>query len=115
MTDRRSRVLTLTPERLRAYSRRGNFHSDPSVAQAAGLSGLVAQGMQAAAPAYGVLLDAWGDEWLEHGELELRFVAPVLGGETVHAAVDLDDDEAHLEVTGGSDDVRVVGWARRRA
>ena len=98
MTERRSRSFALTPELLRAYSRRGNFHSDPSAAAAIGLSGLVAQGMQAAAPAYG-----------------LHFVAPVLGGETVHAAVDVDGDAAQIEVTAGVDDVRVVGRARRRA
>ena len=115
MTERRARAFTLTPELLRAYSRRGNFHSDPAAAEAVGLSGLVAQGMQAAAPAYGVLLDAWGADWLEHGELELRFVAPVLGGETVHAAVDLDDESAAVEVSGGAGDVRVVGRARRWA
>jgi acyl dehydratase len=115
VTERRSRSFALTPELLRAYSRRGNFHSDPSAAAAIGLSGLVAQGMQAAAPAYGLLLDAWGEDWLEHGELELHFVAPVLGGETVHAAVDVDGDAAQIEVTAGVDDVRVVGRARRRA
>jgi acyl dehydratase len=115
MTERRSRSWTLTSELLRAYSRRGNFHSDPDAARAAGLSGLVAQGMQAAAPAYGLLLDAWGDDWLAHGELALRFVAPVRGGDTVQATVDLDADAARLEIAGTEGDVRVVGSARRRA
>ena len=43
------------------YSRAGNFHSDPEEARRLGMPGLVAQGMQVCGPAYGVLLDAWGD------------------------------------------------------
>jgi hypothetical protein len=60
------RELLLTAELLRAYSRRGNFHSDPDEASKIGFTGLVAQGMQVAGPAYGVLLDEWGEEFLEH-------------------------------------------------
>jgi hypothetical protein len=51
------RDLLLTPELLRAYSRRGNFHSDEDEASRLGLPGLVAQGMQVVGPAYDVLLD----------------------------------------------------------
>ena len=113
MTERRTRPLTLTAELLRAYSRRGNFHADPDAAQQAGLPDLVAQGMQVAAPAYAVLLEAWGDAWLAHGELDVTFVAMVRGGETVEAEVDLDRDEAMFRVVSAPGDVRVVGWARR--
>ena len=41
MTTRR-RELLLTPELLRAYSRRGNIHSDEDEASQLGLPGLVA-------------------------------------------------------------------------
>jgi acyl dehydratase len=115
MSERRDLTLTLTPALLRAYSRRGNFHSDPDAAREAGLSEPVAQGMQAAAPAYAVLLDAWGDEWLAAGELEVTFVGMVQVGETVRAVVDLDEDRAELEVSdAASGAVRVVGRASRR-
>ena len=60
------------------------------------LPGLVAQGVQAAGPAYGVLLDAWGEEFLAHGEIEMRFVGIVLAGDTVDARVDVDDDDRDL-------------------
>ena len=30
--------------------------------------------MQVAGPAYGLLLDAWGEEFLAHGTIELKFV-----------------------------------------
>jgi acyl dehydratase len=65
------RRLDLTPELLRLYSRRGNFHSDPEAAGALGYDKLVAQGMQVAGPAYGLLLDAWGEDFLAHGQVEL--------------------------------------------
>ena len=66
---------------MRAYSRRGNFHSDAETASALGLPGLVAQGVQIAGPAYNLLLDEWGDDFLAHGELDLRFVGMVVAGD----------------------------------
>lgn len=109
------RSLHLTAERLRRYSRRGNFHSDPAAATDLGYERLVAQGMQAAAPAYGLLLDTWGEEWLDHGVLELKFVGMVLDGDTVEAEVETagDGDTASITVTVG-DRTAVVGAARRR-
>jgi acyl dehydratase len=87
------RRLELTEEHIRAYSRRGNYHSDPDTARAIGLPGLVAQGVQVVGPAYGALLDAWGEEFLAHGEFDVRFVGMVLAGDTVEARVDISDDE----------------------
>lgn len=86
------RRLSITDDSIRVYSRRGNFHSDPEQAAAAGMSGLVAQGTQVCAPAIGVLLDTWGNDFLAHGELDLRFVGMVLGGHDVEATVDIADD-----------------------
>jgi acyl dehydratase len=115
MTTRR-RDLLLTPELLRAYSRRGNFHSEPEQADELGLPGLVAQGMQVAGPAYGVLLDEWGEEFLARGEVELKFVGMVMDGEIVDAAVTIDGDSAEIEVVNRSRDrVAAVGHARRGA
>jgi acyl dehydratase len=111
------RELELTPELLRLYSRRGNFHSDPEAASALGYDKLVAQGMQVAGPAYGLLLDEWGEDFLAHGELTLKFVGVATDGETVEAAVDVDSDGdratiAVENVTRGY--TSVVGTARRR-
>jgi len=115
MTTRR-RDLLLTPELLRAYSRRGNFHSDEDEATKLGLPGLVAQGMQVVGPAYGVLLDEWGEEFLEHGEVELKFVGMVMDGETVDATVTIDDDRGEVEVVNRErEHTAAVGWASRRA
>jgi acyl dehydratase len=72
--------------------------------------------MQVAGPAYGLLLDAWGDEFLEHGEIEMRFTGVVLAGDTVDARVAIDGDHATLEVTNANRGrVAVVGTARRGA
>jgi acyl dehydratase len=107
------RSLQLTDEMLLAYSRRSNFHSEPEEAERLGLPGLVAQGMQVVGPAYGLLLDAWGDDFLAHGELELKFVGMVTGGQTVEASALLDGDEARIEVRNlDVDQVAVVGSAR---
>jgi acyl dehydratase len=110
------RELHLTPELLQAYSRRGNFHSDPDEARELGLPGLVAQGMQVAGPAYGLLLEEWGDEFLARGEVELKFVGMVVDGETVDASLTIDGDVAELEVVNRHrGHIAAVGQARRRA
>jgi acyl dehydratase len=101
---------------VRAYSRRGNFHSDPTLSADLALPGLVAQGVQAAGPAYGLLLDAWGEDFLAHGEIEMRFVGVVLAGETVHARVEADEETATFEVENTpAARTAVVGTARRSA
>ncbi len=116
MKERRARSLTVTEELMRAYSRRANFHTDPETSAALGLPGLVAQGMQAAGPAYAELLDAWGDEFLEHGEFDLRFVGIVYAGDTVAADVVVDGDAATIDVTNTTaGHTAVVGSARRRS
>ncbi len=112
MTQTRS--LHVTAELLQAYSRRGNFHSDPEEARRLGLDALVAQGMQVSGPAYGIVLDEWGEDFLAHGELELKFVGRVVEGDTADAAVDLDGDAAVIEVRNG-ERTAVVGTARRTA
>lgn len=110
------RTLELTAERLRAYSRRGNFHSDPETARELGLAGLVAQGLHVTGPAYGVLLDEWGEEFLAHGELEVKFVGMVSEDQTVAATIDVDGDAASFEVTVVSPElVAAIGRASRRA
>lgn len=110
-----NRTLELTSELLRLYSRRGNFHSDPDAASALGYDKLVAQGMQVAGPAYGLLLDEWGADFLAHGELVLKFVGVATDGETVEASVTVDGDVATItveNVTAGR--TSVVGTAARR-
>lgn len=113
------RRLRLDADAMRAYSRRGNFHADPEAASAIGLPGLVAQGMQVGAPAYGVLLDAWGDDFLAGGELRWKFVGMVLEDEVVVGRVEVDDDPdpsaSIMVVSETTGRTVLVGTARRTA
>ncbi len=111
-----SRSLTITEELVRAYSRRGNYHTEATTSAELGLPGLVAQGMQVAGPVYAALLDAWGEEFLASGELDMRFTGVVLAGDEVEARVDFEDDgpAARFEVTNVSRGlVAVAGTAHR--
>jgi acyl dehydratase len=114
VTEPTTRELVVTEELVRAYSRRGNYHSDAGLSAGLKLPGLVAQGMQAAGPAYGLLLDAWGEAFLAGGEIDMRFVGIVLAGDTIEAEVTVDDGSAVFEVvdtTAGH--TAVVGRASR--
>jgi acyl dehydratase len=111
-----SRSFTITEELVRAYSRRGNYHSEPETSAELGLPGLVAQGLQVAGPAYAALLEAWGEDFLAHGELDMRFTGVVLAGDAIEARVDFEDNGAHasFEVTNVARGlVAVAGTARR--
>jgi acyl dehydratase len=110
-----ARRATITDDDIRAYSRRGNYHSDTDTAKRIGLPGLVAQGVQVAGPAYAMLLDHWGEEFLAHGEIDLRFVSMVLADQQIEARLDIDGDDATINVENlTSGRVAVVGSARRR-
>jgi acyl dehydratase len=110
------RELTITEELVRAYSRRGNYHSEAGTAAELGLPGLVAQGLQVAGPAYGELLDAWGEDFLAHGEIDMKFVGPVYAGESVIARLEIDRSSATYEVENATTTrVAVVGTAQRLA
>ena len=96
----RHMTLDVTEDLVRAYSRRGNFHSDAETATALGMPGLVAQGVQIAGPAYHLLLDEWGEHFLAHGEIELSFVGMVVAGDAIDAGVViLPERMAAIEVT----------------
>ena len=108
------RSLHLTPDLLRRYSRRGNFHSDVDAAATIGYQRLVAQGMQVAAPAYGILLDEWGDDFLASGTIELKFVGMVVDDETVDADVEIDSGSGAAAISDACGDrIVVVGHATR--
>ncbi len=114
MTEAR-RSLHITEDLVRRYSRRGNFHSEHATSESLGLPGLVAQGTQVTGPAYGLLLDEWGEEFLAHGQLDVRFVGMTLAGDHATATVTIDNDDATIEIL--NDDraaTAVVGRARRR-
>jgi acyl dehydratase len=105
----------VTEDLVRAYSRRGNFHSDAETASALGMPGLVAQGVQIAGPAYNVLLDEWGEDFLAHGEIELQFVGMVVAGDSIDVGVVVTpEDQAAIQIENTtSGKTAVVGTAMR--
>jgi acyl dehydratase len=108
------RRFLVSEDRIRAYSRRGNYHSDAQTAAALGLPGLVAQGAHVIGPAYGALLDAWGDTFLEHGEIDVKFVGVVMAEEEIITDVAIDDGTAKISVENASTGrTAAVGEARR--
>lgn len=114
MSEHARRSLVITEDLIRRYSRRGNYHSEATTAAELGLPGLVAQGTQVTGPAYGLLLDAWGEDFLAHGTLDVKFVGVTVADETVTASVATDGNDATIEVVN---DTRraptVVGTAHR--
>lgn len=116
MSRASQRRFLVSEERIRAYSRRGNYHSDAQTAAALGLPGLVAQGAQVIGPAYGALLDEWGDTFLEHGEIDVKFVGVVMAEEEIVADIAIDDGTATISVENASTGrTAAVGEARREA
>jgi acyl dehydratase len=115
------RTLLVSEDLVRRYSRRGNFHSEHSTAEQLGLPGLVAQGTQVTGPAYGLLLDEWGEEFLAYGELDVKFVGMTVAGETVTAELGAPPDgerTAHAIILVTNDDrgaIVVAGDAHRTA
>ncbi len=83
---------------IRQYSRRGNFHTDAGPSESLGLPGLVAQGTQASGRAYGQLLEAWGEEFLAHGSLDLKFVGMVIGGDEIETAIKVEADATRASI-----------------
>ena len=70
--------------------------------------------MQVAAPAYGILLDDWGDEFLAGGTIALKFVGMVVDDETVVADVEIDPGSGAAAITVACGDrIAVVGHATR--
>ncbi len=109
--------FTIGDDLIRAYSRRGNFHTDEAQSERLGLPGLVAQGTQATGRAFGLLIDAWGAEFLEHGMLDLRFIGMVVGGDEIESdlAFGPDNNSAAITVRNISRDrIAVVGTADLR-
>lgn len=90
--------FVVSDDLIHQYSRRGNFHTDAEHSESLGLPGLVAQGTQASGRAFGQLLEAWGEEFLAHGSLDLKFVGMVIGGDEIETTVDFDADATSATV-----------------
>lgn len=81
--------LRITPAVVRAYAEVARdfnpIHFDDDAAKRVGLPAPSAHGMISGALLSRILAAAFGELWLRGGELSIKFVRPVLVGETVRA------------------------------
>lgn len=79
-------VKPVTLEKMRQYSGWPvkSFHTDDEAAQKLGFPRAVAEGMMPYGYAEVMLVDFFGEQWLEEGgDLSLSFIAPVFSGDTI--------------------------------
>ena len=84
---------------------------DDDVARQFGFTGALVPGVELFARITTPLVDAWGEEWLSGGRIDVRFRRPVYDGEEL--LVEVQDDR--LTVTGPDDEVRCLGSVGRTA
>lgn len=104
----------VTQDDMTVYSGPGNIHSDEEVAKRTGLNAPIAQGMQTLAYASELMTRVCGAEWLERGEISVKFTKPVFAGDTVTVAATETDDGYTVEAVNQNGDVLMVGEARMR-
>jgi acyl dehydratase len=65
------------------YARGPNIHTDDAAAQAAGLPGRVAPGIQCFSFISEMLSRLFGMNWICGGKIKIKFIRPILIGETI--------------------------------
>lgn len=96
------------------YSGPGNIHSDVDVARRTGLDAPIAQGMQTLAYASELMTRVCGAQWLERGEISVKFTKPVFAGDTVTVSSSETDEGFGVEARNQHGDLLMVGTARLR-
>ena len=102
----------VTQEDMTLYSGPGNIHSDIDVAKRTGLDATIAQGMMTLAFASELLTRISGAEWLERGEIAVKFTMPVLAGDDVTVSAKESDGGYAVEARNQRGEVLMVGTAR---
>ena len=81
---------TITQEKINAYALAGGdgnpLHTDPAFAANTQFGGTIAHGMLVLAYVSEMLTATFGEDWLAHGRLKVRFRAPARPGDTLTAA-----------------------------
>src|SRR4030043_270463 len=77
----------ITLDRIRKFSGHldggENIHTNEKMAKEAGLPGLIAQGMMSYGYILEMIVNAFGERWLNSGELEVSFLRYVLPGDFI--------------------------------
>jgi acyl dehydratase len=104
----------VTQDDMTLYSGPGNIHSDVEVARRTGLDAPIAQGMQTLAFASELMTRVHGAQWLERGEISVKFTKPVFSGDTVTVTGAEDGGAYTVEAHNQHGDLLMVGEARLR-
>ncbi len=104
----------VTQEDMTLYSGPGNIHSDIDVAKRTGLDAPIAQGMMTLAYASELMTEVCGSEWLERGEISVKFTKPVYHGDTVTVRATGSGDAYEVTATNQKGETLMVGEARLR-
>lgn len=96
------------------YSGPGNIHSDLESARAIGLDACVAQGMMTMAYASELLTREIGPDWLERGDLSVKFIALVYDGDEVTVRAESDGEGWRVAAVNQHGREVMVGTARLR-
>jgi acyl dehydratase len=104
----------VTQDEMTLYSGPGNIHSDVDVARRTGLEAPIAQGMMTLAYASELMTRVCGPEWLERGEISVKFTKPVFDGDTVTLRASENGDHYEVTATNQKDETLMVGEARLR-
>jgi acyl dehydratase len=105
-------VKHVTQDDMTLYSGPGNIHSDLEVAKRTGLDATIAQGMMTLAYASELMTQICGTEWLERGEIAVKFTKPVLAGDTVTVEATEGAEGYDITARNQDDEVLMAGTAR---
>jgi len=104
----------VTQDDMTLYSGPGNIHSDLEVAKRTGLDATIAQGMMTLAYASELMTRVCGPEWLERGEIDVKFTKPVYAGDVVTARAEDRADHYAVTAVNQAGETLMVGEARLR-
>jgi acyl dehydratase len=96
------------------YSGPGNIHSDLEVAKRTGLDATIAQGMMTLAFASELMTNVCGPDWIERGELSVKFTKPVVAEDDVTIRADETAEGYDVTAVNRSGETLMVGTARLR-
>ncbi len=104
----------VTQDDMTLYSGPGNIHSDVDVAKRTGLEAPIAQGMQTLAFASELMTRVLGAEWLDRGEISVKFTKPVFAEDVVTVKASATDDGYEVQAHNQRGDLLMLGEARLR-
>jgi len=104
----------VTQDDMTLYSGPGNIHSDLEVAKRTGLDATIAQGMQTLAFASELMTRIHGREWIERGEVSVKFIKPVYADDDVTITATDAGGPYAIEARNQHGDVLMIGTANLR-